>query len=281
LAKPSSNGKENQGGLKPTVSVLPDFILSFMKFSKETQKRIAEWFEKFAENPTQSSINYESLEGVRDDKVRSVRIDKVYRGIVITPEEGNVYLLAMVDREDDAYRWVKNRKFSRQADSGEVTITHYLEEEERSALASATSTREGLLAAVDDEDLISFGIPAILLPSVRAITEPDGFHLLSKHISTESINALKWLGHGLSIDDVRKEYESYAPPLEPEKLPSEPSATYNVPIWSLAPGLLGLPPFFLPLAREFSALLARHRPKGSLSFLAAYASEESKSDRKP
>ena len=41
------------------------------------------------------------LGGFRDPKVRSVRIDKGYRGIVIMPEEGNVYFLA---------KWIKKTR---------------------------------------------------------------------------------------------------------------------------------------------------------------------------
>jgi superfamily I DNA/RNA helicase len=37
--------------------------------------------------------------------MRSVRIDEGWRGIVLKPEQGNLYLLLWVDRHDDAYAW--------------------------------------------------------------------------------------------------------------------------------------------------------------------------------
>ena len=46
--------------LKPTISISPDFMLNSMEFSREAQKRIFEWFGKFAKNPMSPGINYET-----------------------------------------------------------------------------------------------------------------------------------------------------------------------------------------------------------------------------
>jgi hypothetical protein len=195
---------ETKTVLRPTVSVLPDFLSSFMDLPKEAQRKVAEFFRKFSTNPTSPGINYETLGGVTDDKVRSVRIDGVYRAIVVTPEKGNVYLLARVDREDDLYMWVKSLRFSRGEGSDEVIVTRLAENEGRSSRDPSIATTKGLLAHCSDEELESFGVPLILLPSVRAITDPDGYDLLCDFIKfPDTRTALKFLAHGFPVEEVR------------------------------------------------------------------------------
>jgi len=208
MAKSPTSVTENQTGLKPAVSVLPDFMWSFMELSKETQRKVAEFFEKFSKNPTSPGINYETLIGVTDDKVRSVRIDGVYRAIVVTPEKGNVYLLVRVDREDDLYRWVKDLKFSRTENSAEVMVTRLVQQEESMSVVSGVRT-EGLLAHCSDDALQSIGVPPLLLPSVRAIGHQDGYGYLWAYLSQSTIMALRFLANELPIDEVTELYSEY------------------------------------------------------------------------
>ena len=61
----------------------------------------------------------------------------------------------------------------------------------------------GLLDAYADDVLLSFGVPAVLLPSVRAVKTQDGLLALLKHMPAEAAEALTWLAEGLPADEVR------------------------------------------------------------------------------
>lgn len=194
--------------LKPTVSVLPDFFSNFIDLPKETQRKVVDFFKKFAKNPNLPGTNYEPLGQAGDDRVRSIRIDDAYRGIVYTPAEGRVHLLLRVGIEDDLYKWVKFVKFNTVKRSNEVMVTRLLEKEEPAA-ASAGSPEEGPLAHCNDDDLKSVGVPPILLPSVRAIGHEHGYDLLSAYLPPGSVMALRFLANETPIEDVRELYLAY------------------------------------------------------------------------
>jgi len=73
------------------VAVASDFLGAFANIPKKQQGKVLEFINKFRENPTSSAINYEKIVQWKDPTLRSVRIDKIYRGIVKKPDSGNVY----------------------------------------------------------------------------------------------------------------------------------------------------------------------------------------------
>jgi hypothetical protein len=195
--------KQPQSEASPVLSFTRDFFLACTRLEKAQQTKVLNFWDKFVENPRSPGINYEKLRGSRDDKVRSVRIDQQYRAIVITPEEGNVYLMVWVDKEEEAYQWALRRTFERGEDSNEVIITTQLEIEDH-VRSQTEQSPEGPLKECDNDTLISFGVPPILLPSVRAIADADGFGLLRPYLSQECVEALTWLAYGLPVADVRE-----------------------------------------------------------------------------
>src|SRR5690606_24263312 len=95
----------------PQVAISADFLTAYANIPRGKQKGVRAFIEKFKQNPTASSINYEPIRDMRDDKVRTVRIGLDYRGIVIHPPQGDVYVLVWVDHHDEAMAWAKNKVF--------------------------------------------------------------------------------------------------------------------------------------------------------------------------
>ena len=52
------------------VAMSADFLGAFSRLGKQQQKGVRAWIDKFRADPTSKSINYKSLEGMRDPKVR-------------------------------------------------------------------------------------------------------------------------------------------------------------------------------------------------------------------
>lgn len=67
-----------------------EFFKAYSKIPRKKQSKVADFIEKFKNNPTSSAINYEKILNSSDPNMRSVRIDNSYRGIVLKPEKGNV-----------------------------------------------------------------------------------------------------------------------------------------------------------------------------------------------
>src|ERR1022692_1768371 len=95
----------------PTVAIASDFLEAYARIPRAQQKKVREFTEKFQANPKAPSINYEKIHAVKDDRVRTVRIDQQYRAIILHPGKGDVFVLVWVDNHDEAMDWAKNRTF--------------------------------------------------------------------------------------------------------------------------------------------------------------------------
>ncbi|HEX5081874.1 MAG TPA: hypothetical protein VFY40_07510 [Blastocatellia bacterium] len=95
----------------PTVAIADDFLDAYARIPRSEQKRVREFTEKFKNDPTSASINYEKIHDVKDPKVRTVRIGQRYRAVILHPDEGDVYVLVWVDNHDEAMTWAAGRVF--------------------------------------------------------------------------------------------------------------------------------------------------------------------------
>ena len=186
----------------PTVAIASEFLDAFARIPRAQQRKVREFTEKFRTNPKGPGINYEKIHAVKDDKVRTVRIDQKYRAVILHPPEGDVYVLVWVDNHDEAMDWAGKRRFEVNPVTGSLQVFSVSEAEE--AVAVHKKIREpGLLDAYDDDVLLSFGVPQALLPSVRAVKTQDALLALVQHLPAEAAEALTWLGEGNPVEEVR------------------------------------------------------------------------------
>ena len=79
-----------------------------------------------------------------------------------------------VDNHDEAMDWAKNRVFEVNPVTGSLQVVSVQEIEQAITPKPKGTERSGLFAAHDDEVLLGFGVPAVLLPryvrSVRSRT---------------------------------------------------------------------------------------------------------------
>ena len=68
-----------------TVAIASEFLDAFARIPRAQQRKVREFTEKFRANPKSPGINYEKIHAVKDDKVRTVRIDQKYRAVVLHP----------------------------------------------------------------------------------------------------------------------------------------------------------------------------------------------------
>jgi len=186
----------------PTVAIASEFLDAFARIPRAQQRKVREFTEKFRSNPKGPGINYEKIHTVKDDKVRTVRIDQKYRAVILHPAEGDVYVLVWVDNHDEAMSWAGKRRFEVNPVTGSLQVYSVSEAEE--TVAKEKKNKEpGLLDAYDDDVLVSFGVPQALLPSVRAVKTQDALLALVKHLPAEAAEALTWLGEGNPVEEVR------------------------------------------------------------------------------
>jgi mRNA-degrading endonuclease RelE of RelBE toxin-antitoxin system len=204
--------------ISPQVAISDSFLTALARLPKQTQKKVREFTSKFRANPTSSSINYESLHGMRDSKVRTVRIDLSYRAVVVHPPAGNLYMLVWVDNHDEAMAWAKEKVFDIHATTGAIQVVDMQFVAQAAAVVEpppAVPRPTGLFAALSDVDLARVGLPAVLLPALRAVaTEPE-LERLQPYLPPEAFEALFLVACGYEVD--RAVRESSRPPIADPK----------------------------------------------------------------
>jgi mRNA-degrading endonuclease RelE of RelBE toxin-antitoxin system len=202
-----------------TVAISSDFLAAFAAVPKHEQGKVVDFLSKFHNNPTSSGINYEKIHSASDPKFRSVRIDESYRGIVLKPDEGNVYLLLWVDRHDRAYDWARKKRCIINPSRGNIQIYDI---EERPAAAdpveatSGTRTADqvislpgyksaGLFNDVDDDTMKKIGVPDELMTLIRGIRSQEELDAKARLLPHDVYEALSFIASGISPEEVLRE----------------------------------------------------------------------------
>jgi superfamily I DNA/RNA helicase len=192
------------------VAISDQFLEAFSAVPKNKQKKVRRFMTKFRSNPRSSGINYEKIEGAKDPKLRSVRIDQSYRGIVMKPDAGNVYMLFWVDHHDDAYQWARNRIVQIHPETGSLQVIPMEEGELPVSNGQTPETADGekeddLFAEHRDRELVRLGVPEALMPLVRSIRTEDQLDELQPYLPQEAYEALFLLAAGYSQREVDNE----------------------------------------------------------------------------
>lgn len=206
--------------LKPKVALSQDFLIQLSKLPSSVHSKVMKWAIQFQSDPTSPGINYENINGARDSNLKSVRLDRDWRGIVFKPNTGDVYVLLYVDHHDDAYRWAENRKLSINPVTGAMQMVVV----ERQAAESEPATRAPVKSPVvdkapaaapapvyeglSDRELVSLGVPEELVPEVRAIRGEEQLDALQPRLPVEAYEGLFLVAAGDTVSQVLTERET-------------------------------------------------------------------------
>ncbi|MER7000239.1 UvrD-helicase domain-containing protein [Streptomyces sp. NPDC000410] len=188
-----------------TLGIHKDFLMEFAKLEKPVQKRVHEVFDKFRAH-RHAGLHLEKLENPRDSRIRTIRISKFMRGVVLAPDAGDSFLLLKVMAHDDAITWaLKHRATVNSATQGiELRDDVALERATASVPRTAPETA-GLFSHVGDKDLIRLGIDRDLLPLVRHLSDETHLDALHKILPEQQYDVLAGLAAGLEPEEVWRE----------------------------------------------------------------------------
>lgn len=196
-----------------TVAVASDFLTAFAKIPRQQQTKVLDFVNKFRADPTLPGINYEKIQRAKDANLRSVRIDQSYRGIVLKPEKGNVYVLLWVDKHDDAYAWAERKVYTIHPETGSLQMIE-VQEGPSAQAGQPAAPQPHLFADIRDRHLLRLGVPEMLFPLVRNIKTQEELDQLSTQLPQEAYEALFFLASGYSLEEVFREMEKpEAPPV--------------------------------------------------------------------
>lgn len=145
-------------------------------------------------------LQFHRIERSKDPNFWSVRVGRDMR--LIVHKSASSLLIAYVDHHDRAYAWAERRRIEAHPRTGAIQIVEVRERVEDvappatfdfvapvTAQPQAAAKDIALFATLDDEALLSVGVPADWLADVRAATE-DAFFALAEHLPAEAAEAL-------------------------------------------------------------------------------------------
>ncbi len=184
----------------PQLAVGVDFLTEFAKLDPPLRRRTVEALGSFAEH-THAGLHLEKLGGVRDPRVRTIRITDYWRGVVLAPNSGDRYVLLRVLGHDEAVEWARRRTFSVNEVSGVLEVRDVAAIEELAA-AGPTPGPVRLFATVSDADLRRLGIDAQVLAVATTIVDPVMLDAIVPVLPESQGDVLTALAAGYDVEQV-------------------------------------------------------------------------------
>ncbi len=182
------------------VAIFDEFLDAFAQIPRAQQKKVNKFIRLFRENPTSSSINYESISSFSDQNLKTVRIDQAYRAIILKPDQGNVYVLLWVDHHDEAMDWAKNKRVAIHPETGALQVLTVQKGEFR--VSTQPEEHAKTFDHIRDRELLRLGVPEDMLAPIRAIGSIEALESLQASLPQEAYEALFFIAEGESLDDV-------------------------------------------------------------------------------
>lgn len=177
------------------------FTASFSRLSGVDQKAVKASVFDLQMDPTGNGLQLHRIDNSKDQHFWSARVNRDVR--LIVHKTGDSMLVAYVGHHDDAYAWAERRRIEAHPRTGAIQIVEVRERVEdvvppamfdfaAPAPAVGQETKaasSALFASLDDDALLSVGVPSDWLADVRAANE-DRFFTLAVHLPAEASEAL-------------------------------------------------------------------------------------------
>lgn len=207
--------------IKPAVYIKMSFFEALTLLPESIQKKARTALTKFEREPTSNGLNFEKLEGLKDQKIFSLRVDLSYRIILARPPTEDVYIVFWVGNHDDAYNWAKKRVLEVHPLSGEIQIFETPDpsspvEIPAQPMAPEKELSRDIFRAFTDLDLRQIGASDETLPLIRSIKDEPALEALQRRFTPQVYEALYMLACGENFDAVLDELgitfgKQYAP----------------------------------------------------------------------
>lgn len=201
--------------MDPVVAISNDFFKCFSRLPRAQQGNVTSFISRFQTDPRASGVNYEKIRDAQDPNMRSVRIDQKYRGIVLKPEQGNVFMLLWVDNHDDAYNWARRHKCKINPGTGTLQIYAVSEQQGTDAQIVSqqkhpASERTPSFEGLKERELIRLGVPEEQISLVRTICSEDELDSVESQLPQEAYEGLFFIMAGSSYEQVISDRETAA-----------------------------------------------------------------------
>ncbi|MFC5747972.1 UvrD-helicase domain-containing protein [Actinomadura rugatobispora] len=186
------------------LAIAKEFLTEYAKLEKPVQKAVQQAIGRF-QSHTHAGLHLERVRNARDPRIRTIRIDKFWRGVVLAPESGDSYCLLRVLPHDEAYAYCASRRFTVNQRLGVLesrdelqleTVTPALEK-----AAASSGVGERLFDQIKDADLKRLGVDEDVLPVIRLLTREEHLEALQRLLPAVQYDALVALASGMTVEE--------------------------------------------------------------------------------
>ena len=173
-----------------THRIAETFYDALSRLTPQEQKQVKQSVFDFQMDPTLPGFSMHRVDRGRDPNFWTARVNRDIR-MVIHKNDGQS-LLAWVGHHDDAYRWAETRRIESHPRTGAIQIVEARETIEEVVIQRYVGKAIELprpLAGIDDDTLLSWGVPLDWLDTVRDVTDETVLDIAS-HLPTEAGNAV-------------------------------------------------------------------------------------------
>ncbi|MBY8845833.1 ATP-dependent helicase [Streptomyces sp. SP2-10] len=186
------------------------FFTELPKLQPPVRKGVLDAWEKFNrltldQVRKDKGLRLESLEKAKDKHIRTIRIDKFWRGVLLAPSCGETYVLLRVMPHDDAIDWAVKQK------SSINKVTRAVEIRDAATLDEITpafeqvaeaSPKERLFAEFSDGDLKALGIDDDTLRQARSLVDKEQLEVFAPLLPQDQREVLQYLAEGFPLQEV-------------------------------------------------------------------------------
>ena len=197
----------------PQLALANTFFASWEQLEKPVRAGVRKAMDKFqrlsiAELYADKGLHLEAVQNARDPRMRTIRINDFWRGVVLAPDDGSeTFLLLNVVPHDAAYEWAAKRLYTVN------TATRALEVRDVVALEQLTPTLEEaaatapslLFARYSDTVLRQLGIDDQVLRAVRTIIDRPQLEAFGALLPEDQYEVLEHLAAGFTPDEVYRD----------------------------------------------------------------------------
>ncbi|MGH3275995.1 MAG: UvrD-helicase domain-containing protein [Streptosporangiaceae bacterium] len=194
------------------LAIAKDVLADYAKLDRSVQNAVEAAIARFAKDP-HADLHLEKVPGSRDGRIRVLRVDSTWHGVVLAPDNGDTYCLVTILPQAKASAYATSRRFSVNQALGvlEVSDEEAIQQLRPSLQATAGPEDRRLFADVSDADLTWLGIDVQILSLVRLLASDADLVALESVLPDVQYAALHALARGMTVDEAWTEVTRLLP----------------------------------------------------------------------
>lgn len=170
---------------------------SLRKLPDKVIVRFMDMMTRYMTDPSGNGLNLETVQGARDNAIKSLRVDQGYRAIAF--EVGRDIMFVHVNEHDKAYRWAVGRRVKLDPDTNRIRV---IEEVDVGTESAPAPSEPRLFSKLSDKRLGALGVPEEELPAVRLLTTLEAFEAAEERFDPLTYQILYALAAGYNDEEV-------------------------------------------------------------------------------